>query len=212
MHGHVNIDHASFQADLFKSGLAAQIGANAFIVWCAIKGHSDYNNGVCYPGIRRLMAQTGLASATVQKAVKSLEEFYLLRSWRVGNKRHYIARERLDVKIGDRVLCTIVVDYVPGTLRKNLKNIKSALENGKADTQALAKAEIIPGTGFTWDASTGVLRATIPASEIAKSRCRETNGEPNPYARTINDLATRTRARRSATDQKVSNVSAGDTR
>lgn len=191
MQGQINTTFGTFQADLFDSGLAAEIGANAFIVWCAIKGHSDFNNGVSYPGIRRLMEKTGLASATVQKALKRLEESHLLRSWVKRKRRYYVARERLDVKIGSRTLCTIVVDYIPSTLREQLKDIKSALETGKSPPQVLATAEITPGAGFTWDAASGMLRTTILADEITKER----RAQPNPYEAQIAELAKRSEKR-----------------
>lgn len=78
----------------------------------------------------------------------------------------YVARERLDVRLGDRVLCTIVIDYVPSRLRKQLDDISSALRNGKSDPGACAACEIIPGQGFAWDESAGVLRASIPYEQI----------------------------------------------
>jgi DNA-binding transcriptional regulator YhcF (GntR family) len=131
MQGRINTTFGTYQADLFESGLVAEIGANAFAVWCAIKAHSDFNNGVSWPSIRRLMRQTGLASATVQRALSGLEKSYLLRSTVKGQRRYYVARERLDVKLGDRTLCTIVVDYVPKILRHRLTQIKAALESGE---------------------------------------------------------------------------------
>lgn len=187
MRGQINTTFGTFQADLFESGLAAQIGANPFIVWCAIKSHSDFNNGICYPGIRCLMQKTGLASSTVQNALKSLQELHLLRSWKKRNRRYYVARERLDVKIGDRTLCTIVIDYVPAIMRKQLSSIKSALESGKTSLPEMADVEIIPGPDFSWDQSKRVLHASIPPAEIAASP----PSTHNPYAQRIQELATR---------------------
>jgi len=196
MQGHINTTFGTYQTDLFESGLVAEIGTNAFAIWCAIKWHSDFNNGVSYPSIRRLMAKTGLASATVQKALKNLEEFHLLRSWVKNRKRYYVARERLDVKIGNRTLCTVVVDYIPATLRKQLHDIKSALETGNANPLSLANAEIIPGPGFSWDAPAGVLRAAIPASEIAANTRNNSSDTPNPYEQQINEIAQKALSRR----------------
>ena len=119
MEGHINTSFATYQSDLFESGLVAQIGVNSFAIWSAIKAHSDYSTGVSWPSIRRLMELTGLASATVQKALRSLEEHRLLRSEVKGQRRFYLARERLDIRLGQRVICTIVVDYVPAKLRSN---------------------------------------------------------------------------------------------
>ena len=169
MEGHINTSFATYQSDLFESGLVAQIGVNSFAIWSAIKAHSDYNTGVSWPSIRRLMELTGLASATVQKALRSLEEHRLLRSEVKGQRRFYLARERLDIRLGQRVICTIVVDYVPAKLRSKLSRVKAALETGENDADAFAQVEILPGPGFVWDDKAKVLRAAIKASELPPS-------------------------------------------
>jgi DNA-binding transcriptional ArsR family regulator len=166
MQGRINTSFATYQSDLFESGLVAQIGANAFAVWSAIKAHADYQTGVSWPSIRRLMTLTGLASATVQKCLRTLEEARLLRSEVKGKSRYYLARERLDISLGSRVLCTVVVDYVPAQLRNKLAKVKAALEAGKDDPEAFAAVEIIPGDGFVWDDRAKVLRGTVAASEL----------------------------------------------
>jgi DNA-binding transcriptional MocR family regulator len=166
MQGKINTSFATYQADLFESGLVAQIGPNSFAVWSAIKAHADYQTGVSWPSIRRLMELTGLASATVQKCLATLEEHRLLRSEVKNKKRYYLARERLDIHLGSRVICTIVVDYVPASIRLKLARVKDALTNGESDDEAFAACEIIPGTGFQWDAEAKVLRGTLAASEM----------------------------------------------
>lgn len=166
MQGKINTSFATYQADLFESGLVAQIGPNSFAVWSAIKAHADFQTGVSWPSIRRLMELTGLASATVQKCLATLEDNRLLRSEVKNKKRYYLARERLDIHLGSRVICTIVVDYVPASIRLKLARVKDALTNGESDDEAFAACEIIPGTGFAWDAEAKVLRGTLAASEM----------------------------------------------
>lgn len=169
MKGQVDTSFETLQRDIFASGMAATIGMNAFGVWIAIKSHADYNTGECWPGIRRLADLTGLAVGTVQKAIQTLVDAKLLRVVSSGSGRRsnrYVARERLDVKLGERVLCTIVIDYVPARLRGQLDDIANALANGEGSPDAFAACEIIPGDGFIWDAAAGVLRANIPYSQI----------------------------------------------
>lgn len=169
MQGEIDTSFTTNQRDLFTSGMAAQIGMNAFGVWLAIKSHADFNDGEAWPGIRRLAEMTGLGKSTVDRSIQTLIDAKLLRVLATG-KGHktsrYIARERLDVKLGGRVLCTIVVDYVPAILREKLDRIKSALVAGKPDPQAFAEVDIIPGSGFVWNDQEGMLKASIPASEL----------------------------------------------
>jgi len=166
LQGRINTSFATYQSDLFESGLVAQIGTNAFGVWSAIKAHADYQTGLSWPSIRRLMELTGLASATVQKCLRTLEEAKLLRSETKGRSRYYLARERLDISLGSRVLCTVVVDYVPGKMRAQLAKVREALESGKDSQEAFAAVEIIPGAGFVWDERAKVLRGSVAGSEM----------------------------------------------
>lgn len=169
MEGRIDTSFQTVQRDLFSSGLAASVGMNAFGVWLAIKSHADYSTGQAWPGMRRLATLTGLSLSTVHKAVQTLIESHLLRVAVSGSGKRgnlYVARERLDVRLGERVLCTIVVDYVPHTMRKRLNAIEQSLKTGEANPEALADVDILPGPGFAWDAKAGALKAKIPAHDI----------------------------------------------
>lgn len=168
MQGKIDSSFQTEQRDLFASGIVAEIGVNAYAVWSAIKYHADYATGQAWPGMRRLGELVGLSKSSVDRAVDTLENARMLRVLKVGGRRRgqtYIARERMAVRLGDRVLCTIVVDYVPARLRGQLERIEEALTVG-GDPDAFAEVEIIPGDGFTWDASAGVLRGRIAARDV----------------------------------------------
>lgn len=191
MQGHIDTSYLTLQRDFFESGLAAQIGANAFVVWNAIKIHADYATGTCFPGVRRLMQLTGLANATVQKALATLMEAKLVRVVHDrgrGKRRDIIARERLDIRLGDRVICTIVIDYVPNRLKNQLRRIANALQVGEKDDEAFADVEIIPGRGFVWDSVAGSLRASIQVHEIPVIPDTDIN---NPLISKIREIRTR---------------------
>lgn len=171
MEGRIDTSFQTVQRDLFSSGIAAQIGMNAFGVWLAIKSHADFKTGEAWPGVRRLAALTGLAVGTVSRSVKVLIDAKLLRvagevKGRGRKGRRYVACERIDVRLGDRILCTVVLDYVPATLRQNINAIDQALKTGEAAPETFARCEIIPGEGFAWDAKRAVLTADIPAREL----------------------------------------------
>lgn len=169
MEGRIDSTFGTFQRDMFESGLAAEIGANCFITWVAIKTHADFNNGMAWPSIRRLGEITGLSVNTVQKAITGLESANLLKIVKAGNQRQstrYIARERLDVKLGNRLLCRIVMDYVPAKIKANMHKIQETLRSGERNPDAFSNVEIIPGDGFKWNVDTGTLQAQIPIKDI----------------------------------------------
>lgn len=168
MKGKIDASFQTEQRDMFASGIVAEIGVNAYAVWSAIKYHADFQTGEAWPGMRRLGELVGLSKSAVDRAVDALEAAKLLRVVKSSNKRRgqtYVARERMAVRIGSRVLCTIVIDYVPAKMRGTLEQIEKALD-GKGGSQAFADVEIIPGEGFLWDASENVLRGRIEAQEV----------------------------------------------
>lgn len=170
MQGRIDTSFQTLQRDLFASGLAAKIGMNAFGVWLAIKSHADYNTGKAWPGMRRLSDLTGLSLGLIHKSVQTLLEANLLRVEKPskGGRRGqtYVACERMDVRLGDRVLCTIVLDYVPATLRQSLNSIEQALVTGEATPETFAHCRILPGPGFAWDAAGKALTAVISSRDI----------------------------------------------
>lgn len=178
--GEINTSFETLQKDIWASGIAAHIGMNAFGTWLALKAHADYNTGECWPGVRRLGTLTGLSLGAVQKSVKILVDAKLLRVLSEGKgtrSTRYVACERLDVKFGDRLLATIVIDYVPAKLKDQLEDLSSAFKSGKNNQEAFARCEIIPAEGFVWDAERGVLAANIPHSELPDSVFGGSNAE-----------------------------------
>lgn len=170
MQGRIDTSFQTLQRDLFASGLAAKIGMNAFGVWLAIKSHADYNTGKAWPGMRRLSDLTGLSLGSIHRSVQILVDAHLLRVEKPakGGRRGqtYVACERMDVRLGDRILCTIVLDYVPATLRHSVNSIQQALLTGEGGAEVFAQCQILPGPGFVWDGQKGVLSASIAAADI----------------------------------------------
>lgn len=169
MKGEIDTSFVTNQRDLFTSGMAAQIGMNAFGVWLAIKSHSDFNTGECWPGMRRISDLTSLSLGAVQKSVQILLDAKLLRILEEGRGKRsakYIPRERLDVRIGSTVLCTIVIDYVPARLRERLAKIEKAVLEGVDDPEVFAQVDIIPGKGFVWDPASNALKGNFSARDL----------------------------------------------
>ncbi|MDO9420409.1 MAG: hypothetical protein Q7T66_07095 [Herminiimonas sp.] len=168
--GEINSTYTTQQRDMFESGLLAEIGANAFTAWSIIKYHADYKTGEAYPGLRSIAGKMNISKQTAMRALETLENAHLLRvvAPDVFKKKGktYIARERLTVKLGKHVLCTIVVDYVPLKLKAQIKKINTALQTGEHDPDAWAQVEIIPGDGFIWDEKSKTLKASIRALDF----------------------------------------------
>lgn len=172
MQGRIDTSFTTEQRDLFASGTVAEIGVTAYAVWQAIKFYADYNTGKAFPGMRTLAAKLGVGTATIKRSIDTLIAAKLLRlvdkSSVQGRKGHtYIARERMRVTIGARTICTVIVDYIPATIRHRLTELHAHL-NQDTDAAEWADVEIIPGPGFAWDQDAGLLRGSLHASELPK--------------------------------------------
>lgn len=168
--GEIDTTYQTQQRDLFASGLAREIGVNALAVWMAYKSFSDFHTGETFPGVRKLMAVTGLASKTVQNAIDTLLAAHLLREVRrEGRSIIYVARERLDVRVGPRVICTVVVDYVPTAMRERLAKLRAAASGELEGADVWAEVDVLPGPGFTWDQERRALRGRMRADEVPEA-------------------------------------------
>lgn len=170
--GHIDSSFTTEQRDLFASGVVAEIGVNAYAVWSAIKFYADYNTGHAWPGMRTLGEKLGISAATVKRAIDTLEKASMVRVIANSTRRRgqtYIAREKMAVRLGNRVLCSIVIDYVPGTLRTKINRLETALRSGDDDPEAFAQVEIIPGPGFEWNPKTKTLQGKVAAREIPRA-------------------------------------------
>lgn len=177
MEGEIDSTFQTQQRDMFTSGIVGEIGSNAYTVWSVIKCYADFKTGEAFPGMREIGAKINLGKSTVQRAVEVLQAAHLLRIVADAKFKRkgqtYIARERLAVRLGGRVICFIVVDYVPANLRGQLSRINQALKTGEKDKDAWAEIEIIPGEGFVWDEKSKTLKASIKASSIPLSASNE---------------------------------------
>ena len=167
--GDIDTTYHTQQRDMFASGLAAEIGVYAYAVWNAIKSHADFNTGDSYPGIRKLCELTGISDQKVQSSIKDLEAAHLLRVVkRVRRVNHYIARERMDVRVGSKVICTVVVDYIPSQMRARLKKLEAAVGGDMSKEDVWAQVELIPGPGMKMDTSSGTFKSEMRADEIPR--------------------------------------------
>lgn len=180
--GEIDTTFQTHQRDMFVNGLVAKIGANAFCVWTVIKAHADFNSGVSYPGIRRIMMLTNLSSATVQKCITTLEEHQLLRVDRGNRNRNsrYIARERIDVRLAGQVICTILIDYKPSKIRDQLRRLKCSLDQNPEeipDSRIFAEVEILPNPDFRLDIKTGTFKGVVGLDKNSTNKILEVEGK-----------------------------------
>lgn len=171
--GVIDTTYQTAQNDLFTSGLAAEIGVYAYTVWSAIKAHADFHSGDCWPSIRRIARLVGASKSAVEAAVVKLEGAHLLRVDRRRKVNHYVARERLNVRVGVRVVCIVVVDYVPASMRERLAQLRNAAAGGLEGEDVWAYVEVLPGPGMTFDDERNAFSGRLLADEVPAAAASE---------------------------------------
>ncbi len=167
--GQIDTTFTTSYRDMIAAGTIAEIGVNAFGVWEAIKAHADFNTGQAWPGMRTLGRLTGLSAATVQRAIQTLLAANLLRVIQSNTRRRgqtYLACERLRVTLGNTLICTVMVDYIPAALRQKVQRVTQALQTGENDPHAFASVTVIPSAGLVWDSVTCTLKGALPVNSL----------------------------------------------
>ncbi|WP_298236012.1 hypothetical protein [uncultured Azohydromonas sp.] len=169
--GDIDTTYLTQQRDAFASGLVAKVGPNAYSVWMAIKSHADWNTGEAWCGVRRIAEMAGMSPMTAQRAIKALLSEHLLRVVRKdGQKVIYIARERMDVRLGAIKVATIAIDYVPNSMRERLAEMKERASRGElidlGSDDVHAYYSIIPNPDAKHDPASGHYVGRIRADDV----------------------------------------------
>lgn len=176
--GKVDTTFTTERRDMFGSGIVAEIGANAYVVWSAIRYFADFETGKAFPGMRTLGAKTGLSAMSVKRAIDLLEANHLVRivapavsskSGKGSRGQTYIACDKMTVYLGELVLCHIVIDYIPNHVSKTYAALNQSVLSGKLDAGPMATVQIIPGAGFQWDPEKHrLVNPAVPVSAIPR--------------------------------------------
>ena len=95
----------------------------------------------------------------------------------------------MDVRVGDRVVCPIAVDYVPAQMRERLAALRGATAGEISSADVWAEVEIFPGPGFEHDAQNGTFKGRMRADEIP-------SGEDLSKTKTVEEARAKLRLQR----------------
>lgn len=80
---------------LVMRGAVAEMGVNAWAVYCIIKGHSNMETGVAFPSVETIGELAGFSPDTANRALKVLLERGLIAVSKHGRKNHYRIKEHI---------------------------------------------------------------------------------------------------------------------
>ena len=104
-------------------GTVAKVKPSAWAVYCVIKAHADFNDGLSIPSQKDIADQTGLSERQVQLSLKVLEQEGLLIKTREWKRNVYRLKEKL--LLDDAV---ITWDHLPRALKQARQEIHNYLQ------------------------------------------------------------------------------------
>ena len=125
-------------SSLFSSGLAAELGPTAVVVFLVLRAHANFKTGEVHIGQRRLADQVGVTTLTCRRALTALESRGLISRMQAHSRARttYTITDVIPVFHNDpehkAPAGTISVPFIPATAAQLLNDAKASLYRGEA--------------------------------------------------------------------------------
>ena len=120
--------------EIIRNGTWARLSSNSKSLYPVIKAYINWESGAAFPSIDTLQEYSGLARASVIKALKELEaEGLLIKQTAAGRHSNYTLVEKFDVKDGEgRPAASVSFDYLPSYVGDAVTELKNFVAQGLA--------------------------------------------------------------------------------
>lgn len=139
----INVEHHWFHIvrAMILRGRIAEMGANAWAVYCIIKGHTDLNSGKAFPSQDRIADLAGMSVDSVARATDRLIELGIVSKTKRGRVNEYRLVEEIPMTLQgqDEVIAKGTRDYAPMAFQNFVHQIKEFAERGLAPTDGNIK-------------------------------------------------------------------------
>lgn len=126
-------------SSLFSSGLAAELGPTAVVVFLVLRAHANFKTGEVHIGQRRLADQVGVTTLTTRRALTALEARGLISRMQAHSRARttYTITDVIPVFHNDPTqqaapAGTISVPFIPSSAAQLLNDAKASLYRGEA--------------------------------------------------------------------------------
>ncbi|MBF0459658.1 MAG: helix-turn-helix domain-containing protein [Nitrospirae bacterium] len=121
---------------LFRNEEAKKMGPYAFMVYVCIKTYSNIRTGSAWPGIDKIVNETGISRKKVITSIQLLCEMgYIKKEEKAGKVNKYQIVEKIPFAVegaGDEGKGEITFDYTPTLLQTAMTEIKNFAMSGDA--------------------------------------------------------------------------------
>jgi len=118
--------------ELIRNGTWARLSTAATKLYPVIKAYANHKSGEAFPSIETLKEFSGMAGASVIKALKELEaEGLLAKSGAAGRHNNYSLIEKFEVTDSEgRPAASVTFDYMPALVGDAVAELKNFMARG----------------------------------------------------------------------------------
>lgn len=130
---HTDVTWFHIFKELIRNKTWARLSSNSKSLYPVIKAYINWESGAAFPSIDTLQEYSGLARASVIKALKELEAEGLLIKESKGRHSNYTLVEKFNVKDKEgRPAASVSFDYMPAYVQDAVAELKNFMVNGLA--------------------------------------------------------------------------------
>jgi hypothetical protein len=118
--------------ELIRNKTWARLSSNSKSLYPVIKAYANHKSGEAFPSIDTLQEFSGLARASVVKALKELEvEGLLVKSGAAGRHNNYSLIEKFEVTDSEgRPAASVTFDYMPALVGDAVAELRNFMAQG----------------------------------------------------------------------------------
>lgn len=118
--------------EIIRNGTWARLSSNSKSLYPVIKAYINWESGSAFPSLDTLQTFSGLARASVVKALRELEaEGLLVKTGTKGSQSNYRLIEKFNVKDNEgRPAASVSFDYLPSCITDSVAELKNYVAQG----------------------------------------------------------------------------------
>lgn len=155
--------------ELIKNKTWARLSSNSKSLYPVIKAYANHKSGEAFPSINTLQEFSGLARASVMKALKELEaEGLLAKSGAAGKHNNYSLIEKFEITDSEgRPTASVSFDYMPALVGDAVAELKNFMAKGL--TILDGKTQFIKIENLTLNITQNIIDKQINASVVGSA-------------------------------------------
>ena len=155
--------------ELIRNGTWARLSTASTKLYPVIKAYTNHASGAAFPSIDTLQEFSGMARASVVKALKELEaEGLLAKAGSAGRHNNYTLIEKFEVTDSDgRPAASVTFDYMPALVSDAVAELKNFMAKGMSADGHLQYIKI---DNLTLNITTNIETQNIETQNIDTNR------------------------------------------